>query len=104
MLWTPHKVEIDTVKCALRCNNNFRWHCVVTAQVKMDALSLKFAKESALRQVEECTDLAELKKLTSSLVRGHFESRALISQLLLQGPPRAFSTGVPDDAPPPALG
>ena len=64
----------------------------------MDALSLTFAQESALRQIEECTDLAELKKLTSSLVRGHFESRAMISRLLLDGTPRAFSTGGPDAA------
>lgn len=70
----------------------------------MDALSLKFAQESALRQIEECTDLAELKKLTSSLVRGHFESRAMICRLLLDGPPRAFSTEGPDGAPPSALG
>ena len=51
----------------------------------MDNLSLKFAEEAALRQVEECTDLGELKKLTSSLIRGHFSAKALICHLMLQG-------------------
>lgn len=51
----------------------------------MDKLSLRFAEEAALRQVEECTDLGELKKLTSSLIRGHFSAKALISNLMLQG-------------------
>jgi hypothetical protein len=50
----------------------------------MDNLSLKFAEESALRQVEECTDLGELKKLTSSLIRGHFSAKALICTLMRQ--------------------
>ncbi len=36
-------------------------------------------------QVEECTDLGELKKLTSSLIRGHFSAKALICNLMLQG-------------------
>lgn len=51
----------------------------------MDNLSLKFAEEAALRQVEECTDLVELKKLASSLIRGHFSAKALICHLMLQG-------------------
>lgn len=51
----------------------------------MDNLSLKFAKESMLRQVDECTDLTELKNLTRSLVQSHFSARALISTLMLQG-------------------
>jgi hypothetical protein len=51
----------------------------------MDNLALKFAEESALRQVEECTDLGELKKLASSLIRGHFSAKALICTLMLQG-------------------
>lgn len=69
----------------------------------MDALSLKFAEESALRQVEECTDLAELKKLTSALIRGHFSSRDMICRLLLQAPSSAFSTAGPCGAPHSAL-
>jgi hypothetical protein len=51
----------------------------------MDNLSLKFAEESALRQLEDCTDLAELKKLTSILIKTHFTSKALICQLMEQG-------------------
>jgi hypothetical protein len=37
--------------------------------------------------VEECTDLGELKKLASSLIRGHFSAKALICTLMLQGLP-----------------
>lgn len=51
----------------------------------MDNLSLKFAEESALRQIEDCSDLLELKKLTKYLVRSHFSAKALICNLLLQG-------------------
>lgn len=51
----------------------------------MDDLSLRFAEESALRQVEECSDLGELKRLASSLIRGHFSAKALICTLMLQG-------------------
>jgi len=50
----------------------------------MDSLSLKFAEESALRMVDSCTDLEQLKQLTRSLVRGHFESRAMICTLMEQ--------------------
>lgn len=50
----------------------------------MDALSLKFAEESALRQIEECTDLAELKRLTTVLTRMHFSARSLICTLMEQ--------------------
>lgn len=51
----------------------------------MDALSLKFAEESALRQIEECTDFGELKRLAKVLAHSHFSSRALICTLMLQG-------------------
>lgn len=51
----------------------------------MDALSLKFAEESALREIENCTDLAELKKLAISLTRSHFSARSLICTLMEQG-------------------
>ena len=50
----------------------------------MDALSLKFAEESALRQIEECTDLAELKKLAAVLAKSHFSARSLICTLMKQ--------------------
>lgn len=51
----------------------------------MDNLSLKFAEEAAIRQIEDCTDLNELKKLTYVLMRSHFSARATICNLLLQG-------------------
>jgi hypothetical protein len=53
----------------------------------MDNLSLKFAEEAALRQIDDCSDLTELKKLTRSLMRSHFTARAMIGNLLLQGLP-----------------
>ncbi len=51
----------------------------------MDNLSLRFAEESAIRQIEECTDLAELKKLTRTLIKAHFNAKTLICQLMEQG-------------------
>lgn len=51
----------------------------------MDNLSLKFAEESALRQIDECADINELKKLARSLIKGHFSAKALICQLMEQG-------------------
>lgn len=50
----------------------------------MDSLSLRFAEESALRQIDECTDLHELKQLTRSLVKGHFQARGFIGELMRQ--------------------
>lgn len=50
----------------------------------MDHLSLKFAEQSALRMVDSCTDLEQLKPLTRSLVSGHFEAKALICLLMEQ--------------------
>lgn len=55
----------------------------------MDKLALLFAEQSALRQVDECTDLDALKKLTSSLIQGHFQSRAFICTLMEQNLPRS---------------
>jgi hypothetical protein len=51
----------------------------------MDSLSLKFAEEAALRQIDECYDIEELKQLSRSLMRGHFSAKALICNLMLQG-------------------
>jgi hypothetical protein len=48
----------------------------------MDDLSLQFAEQSALRMVDHCTDLEQLKALTRSLVSGHFQARAFICQLM----------------------
>lgn len=53
----------------------------------MDKLSLRFAQEAAVRQIDDCSDLGELKALATSLVKGHFEAKALIELLLLQGLP-----------------
>jgi len=53
----------------------------------MDKLSLSFAQETAIRQIDECTNIAELKALTKSLMKSHFESRAFIAQLLLRDLP-----------------
>lgn len=50
----------------------------------MDNLSLKFAEESALRQIDECTEITELKKLARSLIKCHFSAKALICQLMEQ--------------------
>jgi hypothetical protein len=55
----------------------------------MDRLSLSFAQEAALRQIDECTNIAELKALTKKLMQSHFETRSFIAQLLVQ-PPAAF--------------
>lgn len=48
----------------------------------MDELSLRFAEEKALREVDECTDIEGLRRLTRTLVKGHFQSRAFIATLL----------------------
>ncbi|MGA0103171.1 MAG: hypothetical protein ACO3LH_05600 [Steroidobacteraceae bacterium] len=47
-------------------------------------LSLKFAESAALRMVDHCDDLEELKTLSRSLIRGHFEARQLIGHLMLE--------------------
>ena len=51
----------------------------------MDDLSLQFAEQSALRMVDHCTDLEQLKQLTRSLISGHFQAKALICTLMAQG-------------------
>lgn len=50
----------------------------------MDQLSLSFSEASALKAVESCTDIEELRAVTRSLVRGHFESRRFIDLLMRQ--------------------
>lgn len=50
----------------------------------MDHLSMKFAREAALRQVSECQDVQELRALASTLVKAHFEAKALIETLMRQ--------------------
>lgn len=57
----------------------------------MDKLALTFAKESAIRQIDECTNIAELKALTKTLIKSHFESRSFIATLLLRDSSASFS-------------
>lgn len=52
----------------------------------MDNLTRSFALEAALRQINECTNMADLKKLAEALVKAHFEARDLIGILLLRAP------------------
>lgn len=61
----------------------------------MDKLSLSFAQETAIRQIDDCTNIAELKALTKSLMKSHFESRALIAQLMLRDLPNIKDVKLP---------
>lgn len=54
----------------------------------MDKLSVKFAQEAALRQIDECTNIAEIKALAKSLMKAHFEARAFIADLMLRDLPK----------------
>jgi len=55
----------------------------------MDKLSLKFAQEAALRQIDECSSIAEIKALAKSLMKANFETRAFIADLMLRDLPKA---------------
>jgi hypothetical protein len=50
----------------------------------MDNLSLQFAEAAALQDVDRCTNLEDLKKLTKLLIKGHFQSRGFIATLMKQ--------------------
>jgi hypothetical protein len=50
----------------------------------MDNLSLQFAEAAALRDVDRCTNLEDLKKLTKLLIKGHFQSRGFMATLMKQ--------------------
>lgn len=50
----------------------------------MDDLTLGFAKEAAMRQIDDCTNIAELKLLAKNLVKSHFTARSFIATLLLR--------------------
>lgn len=52
----------------------------------VDNLTRSFALEAALRQVNDCTNIEDLKDLAKSLVKAHFEARDLIGTLLLRAP------------------
>jgi 23S rRNA A1618 N6-methylase RlmF len=55
----------------------------------MDNLSLSFAQEAALRQIDDCTNIHELKALAKSLMKSHFSTRSFIANLLLRDLPKA---------------
>lgn len=48
----------------------------------MDKLSLAFAEAAAIQAIENCRDLAELKKLTLSVTKAYFTSRGLLNTLM----------------------
>ena len=50
----------------------------------MDNLSLQFAEAAALQDVDRCTNLEDLKKLTRLLIKGHFQSRSFMATLMKQ--------------------
>lgn len=53
----------------------------------VDDLTRSFAVESALRQIDDCSNIAELKALAKTLVKSHFEARSFIATLLLPTAP-----------------
>lgn len=50
----------------------------------MDDLALQFHEQQALRAVDNCTDIEELKVLTRKLIRGNREARAFMGLLMRQ--------------------
>jgi len=69
----------------------------------VDDLTLSFAQEAALRQIDDCTNVAELKALAKSLIKSHFTSRSFIATLLLRettlGPSPSYQTELDDELP-----
>jgi hypothetical protein len=61
----------------------------------MDKLSLSFAQEAAIRQIDDCTNIAELKALTKTLMKSYFESRGFIAQLMLRDLPNIKNVKLP---------
>jgi predicted transcriptional regulator of viral defense system len=61
----------------------------------MDKLSLSFAQEAAIRQIDDCTNIAELKALTKTLMKSHFESRGFIARLMLRDLPNIKNVKLP---------
>lgn len=49
----------------------------------MDKLSLQFSETAALRVIDSCTDIEELKALTKQLMKAHFGCRQFIADLML---------------------
>ena len=50
----------------------------------MDELTTAFTKESMRRQVEECQDIEELRRIASLLLSTYFTSKQMIGTLLLK--------------------
>jgi hypothetical protein len=50
----------------------------------VDDLTISFAQEAVLRQIDECNSIADLKALAKSLVKSHYMSRRFIASLLLR--------------------
>jgi len=69
----------------------------------VDDLTLRFAQEAALRQIDDCTNIAELKALAKSLIKSHFTSRSFIATLLLRettlGPSPSYQAELDDELP-----
>lgn len=65
----------------------------------MDDLTRSFAIEAALRQIDDCSSIAELKALAKTLIKSHFEARSFIATLLLQTPLPGSQTELDDELP-----
>lgn len=64
----------------------------------MDQLSRSFAQETALRQIDDCTNIEELKSLTKMLMKTYFESRSFIAQLMMPDLPNIQNVKLPRPA------
>lgn len=65
----------------------------------MDDLTRSFAIEAALRQVDDCSSITELKALAKTLIKSHFEARSFIATLLLQAPVPSYHPELDDELP-----
>jgi hypothetical protein len=50
----------------------------------VDDLTISFAQEAVLRQIDDCSSIADLKALAKNLVKSHYMSRRFIASLLLR--------------------
>lgn len=53
----------------------------------MDEVTRGFAQEAAIRQIDNCTNIDELKALTKTLVASQFQAREFIARLLRESLP-----------------
>jgi hypothetical protein len=65
----------------------------------VDDLTRSFAVEAALRQIDDCSSITELKALTKTLIKSHFEARSFIATLLLQVPTPSYQAELDDELP-----